>query len=198
MLFVEHARVEAGKDIVAGEVLHSDLSAKEKILVNLGKGQACGGALRAGSVVAVRVLGSELGVPTKVTVGYDPQAKKRLESLKKEKAGLDEYLAKTEGGMAALEQCMHEGTFTARRGEMHTRLVAIREQLQSEIGHVDSELAELEGDMAAAVTPEVRVQGTVFPNTTICIKNASLLIKDAWRRATFYEQEGKVKVMPLT
>ena len=198
MLFVEHARVEAGKDIVAGEVLHTDLSAKEKILVNLGKGQACGGALRAGSVVAVRVLGSELDVPTKVAVGYDPQAKRRLESLKKEKSGLEEYLAKTEGGIAALEECMREGALTTRRGELYTRLVAIREQLQSEIENVDSELAELEADVTEAVTSEIKVQGMVFPNTTINIKGASLLIKDVWHRATFYEQEGEVKVMPLT
>ena len=198
MLFVEHARVEAGKDIVAGEALHTDLSAKEKILVNVGKGQACGGALRAGSAVAVRVLGSELGVPTKVAVGYDPQAKKRLESLKKEKSGLGEYLAKTEGGIAALEECMREGTLTTRRGELYTRLLAIREQLQEEIENVDSELAELEADVTEAVTSEIKVQGTVFPNTTINIKGASLLVKDVWHRATFYEQEGEVKVMPLT
>jgi len=198
MLFVEHARVEAGKDIVAGEALHTDLSAKEKILVNVGKGQACGGALRAGSAVAVRVIGSELGVPTKVAVGYDPQAKKRLESLKKEKSGLGEYLAKTEGGIAALEECMREGTLTTRRGELYTRLLAIREQLQEEIENVDSELAELEADVTEEVTSEIKIQGTVFPNTTINIKGASLLVKDVWHRATFYEQEGEVKVMPLT
>jgi uncharacterized protein len=198
MLFVEHARVEAGRDIVAGEVLHTDLSAKEKILVNVGKGQACGGALRAGSAVAVRVLGSELGVPTKVAVGYDPQAKKRLESLKKEKSGLEEYLAKTEGGIAALEECMREGALTTRRKELYTRLLAIREQLQGEIENVDSELAELEADVTEAVTSEIKVQGTVFPNTTINIKGASLIIKDEWHRATFYEQDGEVKVMPLT
>ena len=178
--------------------MHTDLSAKEKILVNVGKGQACGGALRAGSAVAVRVIGSELGVPTKVAVGYDPQAKKRLESLKKEKSGLGEYLAKTEGGIAALEECMREGTLTTRRGELYTRLLAIREQLQEEIENVDSELAELEADVTEEVTSEIKIQGTVFPNTTINIKGASLLVKDVWHRATFYEQEGEVKVMPLT
>jgi uncharacterized protein (DUF342 family) len=197
MLFVEHARVEAGRDIVAGEVLHADLSAREKILVNVGKGQACGGALRAGNVVAVNMLGSELGVPTKVAVGYDPQAKKRLESLKKEKSGLEEYLAKTEGGITTLEECMREGTFTSRRSELYARLLPIREQLQSEIENVDSELTELVAAVAEGVTPEVQVRGTVFPNVAISIRSASLLIKDAWRRATFYEEEGEIKVMPL-
>ena len=197
MLFVEHARVEAGKDIVVGEVLHADLSAREKVLVNLGKGQACGGTLRAGSLVAVRLLGSELGVPTRVVVGYDPEAKKRLESLKKEKSGLKESLAKTEGGIATLEECKREGTFTSRREELYTRLLAAREQLQGEMERVDSELAEVEPTVTEAVTPEVKVQDTVFPNTTICVKSASLLVKEVWRRATFFEQEDQVKAMPL-
>ncbi|HME46390.1 MAG TPA: FapA family protein [Syntrophorhabdales bacterium] len=197
MLFVEHARVEAGKDIVAGEALHANLSAKEKILINLGKGQACGGALRAGSLVVVRLLGSEMGVPTKVGVGYDPHVKRRLESLKKEKLGLVEYLAKTEGGIAALEECRREGTFTTRRDELYTRLLATRDQLHAQIEQADSELAEIEGDVTKAVAPEVRVHSTVFPNTTITMKGSSLLIKEEWHRATFYEQEGQIKVMPL-
>ncbi len=197
MLFVEHARVEAGKDIVVGEVLHADLSAREKVLVNLGKGQACGGMLRAGSLVAVRVLGSEVGVPTKVVVGYDPEAKKRLESLRKEKSGLEESLAKAEGGIATLEECKREGTFTSRREELYTRLTAAREQLQGEMERVDGELAEVEPTVTEAVTPEVKVQDTVFPNTTICIKSASLLVKEVWRHATFFEEEDQVKAMPL-
>jgi uncharacterized protein (DUF342 family) len=133
--------------------------------------------------VVVHVLGSELGVPTKVAVGYDPHAKRRLESAKKEKSGLEEYLEKTKGGIAALEECIRDGTFTVRRSELYAKLAAIQEHLQSELGRVD--------------TPEVKIHGTVFPNTTICIRNASLLIRDAWRRATFYEHEGEVKVMPL-
>ncbi len=197
MLFVEHARVEAGKDIVVGEVLHANLSAREKILVNLGKGQACGGTLRAGSLLAVRVLGSELGVPTKVVVGYDPEAKKRLESLKKEKSGLEESLAKTEGGIATLEECKREGTFTSRREELYTRLTAAREQLQGEMERVDGELAEVEPTVTEAITPEVKVQDTVFPNTTICIKSASLLVNEVWRHATFFEEEDQVKAMPF-
>jgi uncharacterized protein (DUF342 family) len=197
MLFVEHARVGAGKDIVVGEVLHADLSAREKILVNFGKGQACGGSLRAGSLVAVRLLGSELGVPTKVVVGYDPEEKKRLESLKKERASLKESLAKTEGGLTVLEECKREGTFTSRREELCARLLAAREQLRGEMERVDSELAELEPTVREAVAPEVKIQDTLFPNTAICIKSASLLITEVWRHATFYEEEGQVKAMPL-
>ncbi len=197
MLFVEHARVEAGKDIVAGVVLHSDLSAKDRILVNRGKGQACGGTLRAGAIVTVRVLGSELGVPTKVAVGFDPKVKRQLESLRKEKAGLEEYLTKTEGGIASLDECVQTGTLSSRRGELYVRLLAIREQLRAEIERVDGEVAEVEAGMAEVVAAEVKVEGVVFPNTTINIKGASLLIKDAWHLATFYEQDGDIKAMPL-
>ena len=52
-------------------------------------------------------------------------------------------------------------------------------------------------NVTKAVAPEVRVHSTVFPNTTITMKGASLLVKEEWHRATFYEQEGEVKVMPL-
>ena len=197
MLFVEHARVEAGKDIVAAEVLHAELSAGEKILVNLGKGQVCGGVLRAGNVVEVRMLGSEMGVPTGVVVGYDPHAKKRLESVKKEKSELEEYLEKTEGGIATLEGCKREGTFTSRRSEMYDRLLAVREQLRDEAERIARELTELEAALKQTATPEVKVRGTVFPNVTIRIKDARQLIRDGWKHATFYETEGEIRTMPF-
>jgi uncharacterized protein len=197
MLFVEHAHVEAGKDIVVTEVLHSELSAGDTILVNLGKGQVCGGVLRAGSLVEVRLLGSELNVPTKVSVGYDPQLKKRLEGLKKEKSGLEEYLVKTEGGIATLEECRREGTFTSRRSEMYDRLLAVREQLLEQAEHVANELTEMEGTVKETAVPEIKVHDTAFPNVTIHIKDALQLIRDEWKYATFYETEGEIKVMPL-
>ena len=197
MLFVEHARVEAGKDIVATEVLHSELSAGDRILVNLGKGQVCGGVLRAGSKVEVRSLGSELNAPTKVNVGYDPQLKKRLESLKKEKSGLEEYMAKTEGGIATLEECKREGTFTSRRSEMYDRLLAVREQLREEAERVANELIELEATVKETVMPEVKVRGTVFPNVTIRIKDARQLIRNDWTNVTFYEAEDQIRTMPF-
>ncbi len=197
MLFVEHAIVEAGREIAAGEALHADLSAKEKIILNIGRGQACGGTLRAGNRVTVQVLGSELGVQTKVSVGYDPHVKRRLESLKKEKAGLEEYLAKTEGGIAALEGCVQEGSFSSRRSELYSKLLGIKEQLGAQLGELEGELAELESDVDEAVAPEVEVRGAVFPNSTISIKGTSLLIKDEWHHVLFYENEGQIKITPI-
>lgn len=84
MLLAEHAAVEAGKDISAGEVLHADPSAGDRILIGMGKGQACGGRLRARSLIVAKLLGSELDVPTEAVVGYDPEAKKRLDTMRRE------------------------------------------------------------------------------------------------------------------
>ncbi len=155
------------------------------------------GILRAGNMIMARVLGSELSVPTKIAVGFEPQAKKRLESLKKEKASLAEYLVKTEGGIRALEECMHEGSLSARRSEMYDKLLALREQLHNQTVEVDTELAEAQAEVAEAVTPEIKVSGTAYPNTTINIKGANMLIGEMWHNVTFYEQEGEVRVMPL-
>lgn len=197
MLFVEHARVEAGSNIMATEALHADLSARDSILVNLGKGMACGGVLRAGHLVEVRLLGSELNVPTKVSVGYDPHLKKRLESLKKEKSGIEEYMAKTEAGIATLEECKREGTFTCRRSESYERLLIAREQLQVESERVAEELNELGAAVRETVAPEIKVHDTVFPNVVLRVKEARQFTTSNWNYVTFYEEENRIKAMPL-
>jgi uncharacterized protein (DUF342 family) len=136
-------------------------------------------------------------VPTMLCVGYYPHLKKRLEGLKKEKSGLEEYLVKTEGGIATLEECRREGTFTSRRSEMYDRLLAVREQLLEQAEHVANELTEMEGTVKETAVPEIKVHDTAFPNVTIHIKDALQLIRDEWKYATFYETEGEIKVMPL-
>ncbi len=197
MFFVEHAHVEAGKDIVATEALHADLSARDSIQVNIGKGQACGGVLRAGRLIDVRLLGSELSVPTRVNVGYDPQLKKRLESLKKEKAGLEEYIAKTDAGLATLEECKKEGTFTDRRCELYERLLVVSEQLRNDLERVEHDLAELEPTVIQTDVAQVKVRGTLYPNVAVRIKDARMPIRTEWRGVTLYEADGQIKAMPI-
>ncbi len=197
MLFVEHARVEAGKDIVAGEVLHADLSAKERIVLNIGKGQACGGSLRAGNGLVAKVLGSEVGVQTRISVGYEPDAKRRCDAFKEEKANLEEYLQKTEYGITALLECMRDGASTPRRQEMYARLLSTREHLQSELAEIESELTEAVCEVTESAAADITVTGTLFPNTTLAIRGTALVISDPWHHVTFCEQEGEVKAVPL-
>ena len=196
MLFAEHAVVEAGKDISAGEVLHADLSAGDRILIGMGKGQACGGRLRARSLIAAKLLGSELDVPTEAVVGYDPEAKKRLDTMRKEKVRLAECLAKAEGGICTLEECLREGALNERRRELYERLLTAKEQLANEAEEVEGVVLELESLVGESATPEIKVHDKAFPNVTICIKNARMVVKEEWEYATFYESEGQVRIMP--
>jgi uncharacterized protein len=196
MLFAEHAVIEAGKDISAGEVLHADLSAGDRIQIAMGKGQACGGRLRARSLIVAKLLGSELDVPTEAVVGYDPEAKKRLDAMRKEKVRLAECLAKAESGICTLEECLKEGALNERRRELYDRLLQAREQLAHQTEEAGTVVSELETIVGEAATPEIKVHDKTFPNVTICVKNARLLVKEEWEFATFYESNGEVRIMP--
>jgi len=110
---------------------------------------------------------------------------------------LEEYLVKTEGGIAALEGCVQEGSFTSRRKELYDKLLGIKEQLGAQLGELEGELAELEADVDEAVAPEIEVHGAVFPNSTVNIKGTNLLIKDEWHHVRFYESEGHIKITPI-
>lgn len=91
---------------------------------------------------------------------------------------------------------MQEGALNERRRELYERLLAAGEQLAHQAEEVEGEVSGLESHVGEAVRPEIKVHDKTFPNVTICIKNARMVVKEEWEYATFYESEGEVRIMP--
>ncbi len=91
-VFVEHAEVEAGDDVVVDDhVTFSDIKSGRHIVVGTssGKGLVLGGTLTAVGQVNVGTLGSLAAVPTFVHVGLDETHRHDLEHLDREIAAYE-------------------------------------------------------------------------------------------------------------
>lgn len=197
-LFVENAKVEAGKSVEVGEaIMHSKVFASEKVVVRGRRGLIVGGLTKAGKEVCAKVIGSPLGTLTEVEVGVDPRLARELSQLQnliftKEKEfdqaqKTIEYIRKKYTGADLRGEMQRTFSDTLRRrGRIFQELKELREQ---------KDRAEREiGDVNNAV---VRVSESIYPGLKVSIGCSVRLFQEEIKRCTLrLDDELQIEIGP--
>jgi uncharacterized protein (DUF342 family) len=182
--FAENAVISAGGDIVIKELaMQSELTAGQTITVGEDggrRGHIIGGVSRAATLIKARVLGSRVGVPTLIEVGFDPTLNRRFEFVKEsmaEKERLMDELAKTLNYVRENPESMEKG------------LVRLKERVfakyQGEMAELQSERKRLTKRMEVNAHARVVVEREAFLATQIRIGERSFLIEEDLDNVTF-------------
>lgn len=79
--FFENCTVKAGNNINTGFALHSNLTAKENVIVSGKKGFLIGGNVSAGSIIQASVFGNKMNTATTLKVGVEPDVLEHFKEL---------------------------------------------------------------------------------------------------------------------
>jgi uncharacterized protein (DUF342 family) len=98
--FVEQGKLKAGGSIRITEAsLHSDLTAKDAIIIYGGRGELIGGEAVAGNYVSVSKLGAVVETKTNLIVGLPPDMLDELQRMKEELVNREDTLKKIKFSM---------------------------------------------------------------------------------------------------
>lgn len=180
--FAENFIIEADLDIVIEKyAMNSQLTAKNKIVSgrkNSGKKPSLiGGETWATSLVRATIIGSEMGIKTRVLVGIDPFIKKRTDEIKQQ---LEVIQKEQQDIIKSLDFAQHHSHKI--NAEMVKRLQYTLEHLQFETDAYQAEYKELLANMISIENPKVIADRGIYVGTEIKIHNI-------WWRAQ--ENRGK-------
>ncbi|OPY02039.1 MAG: hypothetical protein A4E61_01456 [Syntrophorhabdus sp. PtaB.Bin184] len=193
-LFVENCHVEAGRNIVVGDALNSELSAGDSIDVVLGTGRVIGSKLSAQNLAAINTLGSPIAGRTQVAVGFEPKTVALLKEVK-ESARKTEYTLEEIGKhISTLEELSRTGSLTEEKENLYGRLLATADELDHQLQEHRGRIEMIESTMAKAAQPTVKVRGTCYPNVRIKIGTLMFDCTTEYQSAVFYEEDGRIKV----
>lgn len=193
--YLENAHVSAGGYVMAEAVLHSQIYAGTEVQVTGKKGFITGGKVMASSRIAVKTLGSSMGASTVVTVGVNPEVKKRQAVLLKQMQENRKQIASIEPVLLAVIQKKHLSISVSDEKMQHVRQLAIiRLKKKSELEKIYAELDELEEILMESENPSVEVEDAVYPGTKICIQDVSMVVKTTLKYCRFIRSEGEVKM----
>lgn len=177
--FIENAIVKAGGDIDTDAILHSNVIARGNIDVHGKNGFLIGGNVRAGNILSAKIIGSEMGTNTIVSVGSDAELAAQIDEIKKEmvkdakeREQLNQVVTlltkkrETEGGLLPDKQIM-----------LQKSLVAVV-QSDTRIKENRNRLNELQKQIVDNATARVKVLGSIYPGTKIEIGEAKLFIRE--------------------
>ena len=193
-LFVENCYVEAGRNIVVGDALNSELSAGDSIDVALGKGRVIGSKLAAQNLVIMNALGSEIGARTQVSVGFEPKTVARLKDLKEAALKTEHTLEEIRKHICTLETMCQTGTLSQEKDMLYGRLLVTVDELERQFEEQRSQIEMIESTMTKSARPTVKVRGTCYPNVRVTIGKLPFDCTTEYNSAVFYEEDEKVKV----
>ncbi len=195
--FIEHARVEAGENVVVTDgIIHSQVDANKMILCQGKRAQIVGGRLRASEEVNSKILGSVAGTETILEVGFDPKSKERLAQLDGQKKTLEKSLEEVELNIKTLENILkvqhklppEKAQYLKEESEKRSQMLTELEGVNAEMGQINSYLTSL------TTIGKISASERVHPGVRVSIKNAILAVRTEFKFVTFYLQAGEVKV----
>jgi len=195
--FIENGRVEAGKDVVADAIMHSQIVAGGNVIMEGKKGLIVGGLVRAGQDVIAKTIGSYLTTPTYVEAGVRPELRimytETVAAIAERKANVDK-VDKAVKLLVKLEKTI--GQLPAEKGLMLDRLKETLTHLGRELVSLEERLAETEAEITAG-KGRVGASGTIYPGVTVTIGRNNLPIRDERRFVVLGLDQGDIRTYPF-
>ncbi|MCR5665772.1 MAG: FapA family protein [Eubacterium sp.] len=196
--FIESATVSAGGVIESESILHSQVDAKEFINLIGKKGLLIGGRVQTTGSISAMTIGNEMGTATLIEIGFDPKMKKEYDEIRVRKKDIKEslesaamivsnYKMKTKKGVQLTEDQTKEFKQTLQKLQFQQKLLTDMEKKEEDI----KELLKKQTSAGVSVT------GTVYPGTTIAIKDVSLTLKAKEDHTKFVSDGGEIIKKPL-
>ncbi|MCR4627262.1 MAG: FapA family protein [Treponema sp.] len=194
--FIQATKVKAGEYVmVSDSIMNSDVTAKKRIILQGKKAQLTGGVLFATEEICAKNIGSPGGTETILYVGYDPDAKRRLEDLQGMQALLVKELEEVELDISTLENMKKIRRKLPKEKEEHLAKLKTRQDeitaqssdYSSEIQGIQERLRELK------VVGKVKAEGTVYAGVKIYVRDVLDEVRANVKNVTFYFENSFVR-----
>ncbi len=177
--FIENATVKAGGNIDTTAILHSNVIARGMIDVHGKKGSLTGGTVRAGSKIVAKIIGSEMGTSTTVSVGTDPELIVKIDELKqailegrREREKLMQVINRLKKKLAI------NGKLSQQQYDLLTQTVNNARKLDAELEEARTEYRKQAGMICEDSNARVQIVGSIYPGTRIEIGDVNHYIRD--------------------
>ncbi len=196
--YIENSTVRADQNIIiADAVMHSQLYAGKKIIIEGKKGLLAGGSSRAGEELKAKVIGSPLSTYTEIEVGIDPELKKMFQEVNEKIESIDMDIHKARQALNMMEKLKEKGLLTKGKEKLMEKLRHTNETLICQREKAIEKKEKIEALLKYSNLAKVSAINVAYSGVNIIIGNAQMKLKDKIEHVTFYNHEGQIKFRPF-
>ncbi len=192
--FAENANITAGRDIIISEaVLHSNISAGKKIVVQGKRGMIAGGSAIAGEEILVKVAGNQMDTSTKLEVGINPMLLNQYDEAKKALKKAEGELDQAKKALNVLK-AINPNELPLAKKELLLRLTKSQFPLAGQVKALKDKIKQIENEFENLKTGKIKVSDITYSGVKIIVRSIVKQIKSKTQHCTFFEEDGEVKI----
>ena len=191
--FIENCNLLVKGDIHAEYIVGSIVKCGKNIKTMGNRARIIGGSLVAGQNIEARVIGSPVGIPTRLEIGTDPAVINRQQELMVQIKELEKSIKSLQPLITMLHQLETAGLLTAEKREI---LDNVGYSFDINTGLLEDGKRELE-----EITQSIKIRGfgriictdTIHSGTVVVIGDASLAVKEDMLFTAMYYDDGMIR-----
>lgn len=192
--YIENSKVISGGYVEAEIIMGSDVSAVDAVRAKGKKGLISGGRVRAKNSIEAENLGSNMGTPTMLEVGIEPEKKQRYIDLNKYVKEKTQELEDMQIIIENYGNMVKKGEYVPKDKLLYAQKLADQYKAGSaELIPMREEIKAIQDEMLETDGSYVIVSQTAYSGVTIAISDISLNLKEARSHTKFHKAEGEVK-----
>lgn len=194
--YIEHVTVNSEGNVTIKEsIMHCQVGANSKIILEGGKGLIVGGLLRAGEEISAKTIGSRLGTVTELDVGVKPKTKQELQDLENQLKQNTDSLEKAEKAIVILGKIPN---LPDDKKEMLQNLIKTSYALKAQIAEIETACQVITNEIQnpAREKGRIRVKETLYPGVRVTMGKTTIMIQDEIKYASLVYSEGEIQVQP--
>lgn len=195
--FVNSANVEVGKDVIVLDgILHSSITAGDRVICQGKKGKIVGGKILASKEINAKELGSYgANTETKLEAGTDPKARAQIKQLEDEKLEIEQKLKNLTANIETLKKIKEQhGALPADKETMFKRMLQAQLDYRSQLDEIEQDLTELRRYLNDITTHgKISARDNVYPGVDVTIRGVNMRVKNDFSYVTFINDAGTIR-----
>ena len=192
--FFESAKVEAGGDVTAGSILHSNVISGDKIIVRGKKGFIVGGVCMCSQYVEACTIGNKMVTRTEIKVGVKPELHEELKHLIPKVNEINDKYAETESYLRVYKEKIKKGKELGGEDLKKVKVYnATLDELEEDREKLNERLREIKTELEKGSKGSVKVAGSTFMGVSIFISKYSYMVKKGDTHSWYKVLDGSIK-----
>jgi hypothetical protein len=192
--FVENGSVSADNIKVYQAVMHSNIRAKNNIVVKGGKGLIVGGKIMAQHLVEADIIGSSLATKTEIVIGLEPELREELKNNSEELNNINTNLDKIAKSLNILNKIKESGRkLPADKLELFEKLEATAADLNERKKELKKENKEIEQSLSVSEKSLIRANEAIFPGVQLLSSKDKIIVSNKLGPSAFTEVNKELR-----
>lgn len=192
--FFESANINAKGDVIAGSILHSNVSCGNNVVVSGRKGFIVGGEVICDSYVEVNSIGNRMETQTSIKVGVKPELYEEMKVLVPEANEISEAIEETTSYLNVYKTKVKNGAKLSPENVKHIKdLNAKLDGLNKEYEVKNGRLQEIKSELEEGRKGSVKVLGNTYRGVTIFIAASTYIVKEKDVHSLYKIVDGDVR-----